>query len=89
MLGMERYILLINRLKCIKPNNLNSSKLDLKHKESTAILEDAFVKALYNIFKNYTSTSFLNIPDECKPKRIIYAGMVEKLDCRPLCKKNY
>ena len=89
MLGMERYILLINRLKCIIPNNLNSSKLDLEHKERTAILQDTFVKALCNIFKKYTSTSFLNIPDECKPKRIIYASMVEKLDCRPLCRKNY
>ena len=89
MLGMERYILLINRLKCTKPNNLNSSKLDLEHKESTAIFQDTFVKALYNIFKKHTSTSFLNTLDECKPKRIIYAGMVEKLDCRPLCKKNY
>ena len=46
MLGMERYILLINRLKCIIPNNLNSSKLDLEHKERTAILQDTFVKAL-------------------------------------------
>ena len=73
-------------MKCIKSNNLNWSKLDVEHKQSTAILQDTFVKTLNNFFKKDNSTSFLSIPDVCKSKPIICAGMVEKLDCRSLWK---